>query len=540
MTMLHWCLLGFTMLLLVCEIAISELCSSTMILVDSFHTLFILMRISLQTVLPSMESPESPPASPESPPASPSSIKPAETPVECLPGTDTAPVTCGSSTLNEPLNSLLNQEGASSLSSHQLCPPTVSPPTLGCGVSYSKGRIQVMGEFISSLTLSSLSISYLLNLISISMEPEPVQHPVLLVLVTVVTLLYKMLVLKLCWGELQGERFGSSKPTGAKSHLQGDSKGLAEPGRVLSDVTRVQSAADDSLNSGALVLYNPGATSIMDSDSQTPQLWRPDIHLHSNTEMSEDSTCMGHLDSQKESSITSVCKSLQVESPERSGQWPVWLLSLLMTFEVLFTSVLAVTNSTVVLLVGPQCLLSSTACGLLTYLNLGLSLLAVIILIIITIPQLHKYGLLLLQAAPPHLSVSDLGQRIARVPGVRAVHELHLWQLTPSFLVATVHVQCQSCFPAHRCADLMLEVTKVLQSIGVGCCTIQPEFVSCSECSALSLPPPACSLACGKACTGSMCCYFLEEQTSSVTAPPAGEAKEDHQTLQSVIENTSL
>lgn len=99
----------------------------------------------------------------------------------------------------------------------------------------------------------------------------------------------------------------------------------------------------------------------------------------------------------------------------------------------------------------------------------------------------------------------------------------------------------------------MSGVIKVLQSVGVTSYTIQPEFGSCSELPAgsggdaspvLHREDPAlrgdlaCSLACGKACTGSMCCSPLEEETSALLAPPAGETTEEPQTL--VIENTFL
>ena len=56
-----------------------------------------------------------------------------------------------------------------------------------------------------------------------------------------------------------------------------ESKGLAVPGRVLDDVVKVQAAADDSLCNGALVLCNPGASSVPEADPQTPQ---PEVHLH--------------------------------------------------------------------------------------------------------------------------------------------------------------------------------------------------------------------------------------------------------------------
>lgn len=63
---------------------------------------------------------------------------------------------------------------------------------------------------------------------------------------------------------------------------------------------------------------------------------------------------------------------------------------------------------------------------------------------------MHRYGLLLLQTVPPRVCVSDLGQKIRSVPGVQAVHDLHIWQLSESVTVASVHVHCHAEFAAHR------------------------------------------------------------------------------------------
>lgn len=102
----------------------------------------------------------------------------------------------------------------------------------------------------------------------------------------------------------------------------------------------------------------------------------------------------------------------------------------------------------------------------------------------------------------------------------------------------------------NRCTDVLSGVTKVLKSVGVNCCTIQPEFVSWSSSSSRDTSPDiqredpsllshlACSLACTKACAGSMCCPLLEDECRILLTPPAGETKEEPQTL--VMENTSL
>lgn len=98
-------------------------------------------------------------------------------------------------------------------------------------------------------------------------------------------------------------------PTGSAEE---ESKGQAEPGRVLYDVSLVQSAVDDSLHNGALVLCNPGTSIIPDNDSQIPEP-QAQVHLHAAapqdskdceanlshseniTGISNDNTSMGYL-----------------------------------------------------------------------------------------------------------------------------------------------------------------------------------------------------------------------------------------------------
>lgn len=83
----------------------------------------------------------------------------------------------------------------------------------------------------------------------------------------------------------------------------------------------------------------------------------------------------------------------------------------------------------------------------------------------------------------------------------------------------------------------MLGVTKVLQSVGVSCCTVQPEFVAFDASSAGSqggptLPPVlACSFACGKVCVGKTCCTPGEEDHRNLLAPVTEETKEKSETV---------
>ncbi|KAM7399310.1 hypothetical protein PAMP_018591 [Pampus punctatissimus] len=541
MKVLHWCILGVTTLLLVCEITISQLCNSIITLVVSFHTLFILMCMLFdpqtanikRSQPPSLDLPASPPHASSSSAALPSTIEPS-------PVLQTA--SHESSIPFKPATPQPNHEAASVINSHELISPNISPPALPCGLSYTDSRSEAFGAFSSVLIMASLCMSYILEIISVATEPQPVRRPVLLVAIGAISLLHKMLMLGLNWDQLKGKRGWDAREPETKCHIEVNYNAMTEEGsqteprQVLDDISQVQPAVDNSLHNGTLVLCNPGACSISDSISQAPEqqqeehvdlkTCKPESHLNDIREISKDSTCVGHLDT-SDLSQKAVCQSTHhTESPVPSRRWPVCLLLFVFVIQDLSVSVLGLINSLVMLLVRPHCLYSNGPCSLLLYLDPCLSLLGVMVLLTIAMPQIRKYGLLLLQGAPPHICVSDVEQKIVSVPGVQGVHDLHIWQLNDSLNVASVHVHCHTGFPAHRCADLISGVTEVLQSVGVSCCTVQPEFPVSSVTPAgsqgdaapvvntedTSLPPVlTCSLACGKACVGSMCCSPLEE-----------------------------
>ncbi|KAM9852829.1 uncharacterized protein ACBR49_003693 [Aulostomus maculatus] len=519
----HRCKLAAALLLLVCEVIISQLCKSFITLVDGFHTLFILMHMTLphsanrdRSQLPSQDSPPHPSAlSPSLP-----SIPGAELYAKRLTGQRIA--TNQSSILFEASSSQLQCE---EVNSHELSSSSFYPPALVCGLSYTDSRAQAMGTFFSALLLASLCISSLMEIVSFPLEPHPVQYPLLLVVVGVVSLLHNLLVLWLNWDKL-------------RSFSEEETNGPTEPGPVLDEVNPVHSAMEGTLLNGALVLCNPATSSILDTDSQTPG---EEQEVHQHPAAPQDShyeegtvkdlqTCRHgvsskeHLESQAAPKTSVVWESSHhTESPAVSNHWPICLPAFILVIQGLLTSVLVLISSLVILMIGPQCIHSSMPCSLLAYLDPGVSTLAVVMLIARATPLVHKYGLLLMQATPRQICVSELRQRITSVPGVLAVHDLHIWELTDSFIVASVHVHSHAGFPVHRCTDMLAGITKVLKSAGVTCCTIQPEFTEGSasiqgEASPVnhsegpSLPPVlTCSFACGNSCAVKMCCSPAED-----------------------------
>ncbi|CCF57809.1 hypothetical protein KAFR_0D01630 [Kazachstania africana CBS 2517] len=104
------------------------------------------------------------------------------------------------------------------------------------------------------------------------------------------------------------------------------------------------------------------------------------------------------------------------------------------------------------------------------------SLFITIIIFSSAIPLSRKASKILLQATPSTISADDVQRDILAIPGVLAIHDFHIWNLTESIFIASIHVQID-CEP-----DKYLELAKLIRNIfhqhGIHSATVQPEFVS--------------------------------------------------------------
>ncbi|XP_057694023.1 proton-coupled zinc antiporter SLC30A1 [Corythoichthys intestinalis] len=319
--------------------------------------------------------------------------------------------------------------------------------------SHLEGRRRPVGVFILALLLFSLCISCILEMISFSIEVHGVEWPWPLVVVGAVSVLLNVVVLALTLRRGFGAQTGGEH----ECYIAVNQKAVSQEGSE--DQASVQGGTmRRSLAKGGLVLCNKA----------------------------EGAADKG--------------------SPRDDRRHPPCAV---MVVQELTTSLLVLVTGLVLLLACPDYGHSPGLCRFLVYLDPSLAILAVIVLVSRAVPQIYSYGLLLMQATPPQLNMSDLRERIGSVPGVEEVHELHIWELSRSQSVASVHVRCHASFPVRRCADLISEVTKVLKSVGVSSCTVQPEFVLSSSLSGgAACPPevPGCILGCAKVCDAHVCC----------------------------------
>lgn len=216
-------------------------------------------------------------------------------------------------------------------------------------------------------------------------------------------------------------------------------------------------------------------------------------------------------------------------------------LGLLSVIQDLLCSVLVLSNGLVLLLSRAHCHRPHSDCHLLVYLDAVFSTVCVVILLSVALPRLHRYGLLVLQAAPLHLSVRQVRLCLGQVPGVLSVHELHIWQLSDSLIIASLHVHCPAGMSAAECEELIANIKAVFYTFGVNHCTVQPEFLTPEKSDAAPAEGSGlsgCSLRCGQECVEKLCC-----------APQVDESKKIHPTCireekpcdgDVVIENTSV
>lgn len=113
------------------------------------------------------------------------------------------------------------------------------------------------------------------------------------------------------------------------------------------------------------------------------------------------------------------------------------------------------------------------------YADPAVSLFITLIILKSALPLTKATAKILLQATPDHLDVTDIKQDIQDIPGVISCHHVHIWQLSDTQIVASMHIQVS--FPISEASgDRYMELAKnaraCLHAYGIHSATIQPEF----------------------------------------------------------------
>ncbi|OAX42396.1 cation efflux protein [Rhizopogon vinicolor AM-OR11-026] len=107
------------------------------------------------------------------------------------------------------------------------------------------------------------------------------------------------------------------------------------------------------------------------------------------------------------------------------------------------------------------------------YFDPVISLVITAIIFSSALPLVRSASFILLQAVPSTISLDEVRQSILNVDGVLSVHELHVWQLSESKIVASVHVMASR---NHDFMPVAADIRKTLHHHGIHSSTIQPEY----------------------------------------------------------------
>lgn len=113
------------------------------------------------------------------------------------------------------------------------------------------------------------------------------------------------------------------------------------------------------------------------------------------------------------------------------------------------------------------------------YADPAVSLLITVIILLSALPLCKAASRILLQAVPEHLSIDDIKEDISDLDGIVSCHHLHVWQLSDTKLIASLHVQVDFDFKdegSARYMDLARQIRECLHEYGIHSSTIQPEF----------------------------------------------------------------
>ncbi|KAI1813403.1 cation efflux protein [Poronia punctata] len=172
------------------------------------------------------------------------------------------------------------------------------------------------------------------------------------------------------------------------------------------------------------------------------------------------------------------------------------------------------------------------------YADPAVSLFITLIILRSAIPLTKATSKVLLQATPDHIEIQDIKDDIQNLDGVISCHHVHIWQLSDTKVVASLHIQVA--FPiidegGEKYMKLAKQARKCLHAYGIHSATIQPEFCLDQNCNhqdeatvatldgsasprqSASNPEPGdgCLLECVDDCVNPGCCGDSLSQSAS-------------------------
>ncbi|KAM9798400.1 zinc transporter 1a [Neosynchiropus ocellatus] len=347
-------------------------------------------------------------------------------------------------------------------------------------------RAEVMGALVNAVFLTALCFTIVLEAIERFTEAHEIESPVVLVGVGAAGLVINLLGLCLFHGHAgggHGHSHGGKKSKGVKNPKAGNGTRGDEANHLVGNHCRPKN--DVSLTEGAVVHVNG-----------TVQYEEPE-HDHDASQLNMRGVFLHVLGDALGSVIVVVNAIIFIFVWQPCKDDEMCINPCVSSHD---TDHQHVNNTLVGLDYGsPSSPLKVAGPCWVLYLDPTLCLIMVCILLYTTFPLLKESALILLQTVPKQINIHQLSDRLLGLEGVLAIHELHVWQLAGSRIIATAHIKCHD--PTSY-MDVAKRIKDIFHDEGIHATTIQPEFVTFNSESQDSL----CELSCRTQCAPKLCC----------------------------------
>ncbi|KAI8898280.1 cation efflux protein [Globomyces pollinis-pini] len=368
--------------------------------------------------------------------------------------------------------------------------------TAGPEYSFGLQRAEVLGALINGVSLLALSATLIIGAIQRFFNPEVIDHPWMVLYVGSGGLLINIIGMFIFHdhGHLHSDQH-TEKEGLLETSTAGHPKlmDLENPVNLNSNVVMVATLMQQSQSTTPEIemLHR-------DSKNLSSTATCSESHNHDTEKAEADGSHHGHSHSpgHKHDHAASHGHSHNHDDMNMHGVFLHILGDLLASIGVIISALLIIyVNQSWTIYVDP-----------------AISVLITLIIIKSTVPLVKSACYILLQATPKTVSVSKIREDILNIDGVLGVHELHVWQLSDSQIVASIHVvvphpDSVSHNPAsEKCYMELAEIIKLrLHGHGIHSTTVQPEFLISSPIT--DEPSITCLLRCASEdCAEKTCC----------------------------------
>lgn len=322
-------------------------------------------------------------------------------------------------------------------------------------------RAEVLGALVNAVFLIALCFSILVESLKRIVDPEKIKDPVLVLIVGAVGLLVNIIGLML----FQRHGHGHSHGGAGHGHSHGKKKRKPKQNDLIQEQNGVGRKSSHSE-------YEEDSELISD----TPNAAVAEVFLSGKN---------GKVESVVQESNQS---QLKVKSSAQLNMRGVYL------------HILGDALGSVIVII--SALIIKFASGKWTlYVDPGMSILMVSLILKTSIPLMRESSLILLQTVPTHIKIKEVQDRLLdHVDGVLSVHEFHVWQLAGNKIIASAHIRCRSPDEYMCVAN---KIKRFFHNEGIHSTTIQPEFACGVE-----RKDSECALECGpdENCSSQKCC----------------------------------